>query len=29
VAENDGDFGDTLWPTDEAAPTDGVCDSET
>jgi hypothetical protein len=28
VAENGRDFGDTIWPTDEAAPTDGVCDGE-
>jgi hypothetical protein len=28
VVENGGDFGDTLWSTDEAAPTDGVCDGE-
>jgi hypothetical protein len=28
VAENGGDFGDIIWPTDEAAPTDGVCDGE-
>jgi hypothetical protein len=28
MAENGGDFGDTIWPTDEAAPIDGVCDGE-
>jgi hypothetical protein len=28
VAENGGDFGVTLWLSDEAAPNDGVCDGE-
>jgi hypothetical protein len=28
VIENDGDFGDTIWPSDEAALNDGVCDGE-
>jgi hypothetical protein len=29
VAENDGEFCDTLWPSDdEVAPNDGVCGSE-
>jgi hypothetical protein len=29
VAENDLEFGDKLWPSDdEAAPNDGVCGSE-
>jgi hypothetical protein len=29
VAENDLEFGDKLWPSDdEVAPNDGVCGSE-
>jgi hypothetical protein len=28
VEENGGDFGDTLWLSDETVPNDGVCDGE-
>jgi hypothetical protein len=28
VAENDRDFGDTLWPSDEVTPHDDLCDGE-
>jgi hypothetical protein len=28
VIENDGEYGETLWSIDEAAPNDGVCGSE-
>jgi hypothetical protein len=27
VPENIGEFGDTLWPSDDEALSDGVCDS--
>jgi hypothetical protein len=29
VPENGGEFGDTLWPSDDEALSDGVCGSET